>query len=503
MQSGLVQQSRTRYLFIAASTSLLLCVYVCLPNKQYAFDAIDFATAARDGVNLWHPHHLLYNGLGRLAHLAAPDFETIRLLAALNSVVTVLTALAILGLGFRVTNNLRISAIIAAGYSVTHGVWYMATSVECYPMASLCEVIALYLAFPSASLNLGRLLACSVASAFAVLFHQTGVFFVPAMALLLSLRNESKVSAAAYLVVTALLVAAAYVIVGHKLGLHSVADVKFWIFSYIHSPQFESGQWGGGARLIAPLLGGVGALTSVYRPYFTLQIQPFAPYVFHPADLLVAACAIASAIAGTLAFVKVRPAPRDHARRDIRLSLVLWVVLHSLFTIWWEAVNFEFWIMLLPAISLLIAMRMAEYKQLGLAEFAVACLAASTFLGSAWPAYYEPNAVEEILSTLRDKGIGAKDLVLTNIPDVAPYGRYFLNVPVQVATLCFERPASVAAKIMESSRTFLLDTERYEVHGLCTKQLLSDFYDEKGRAAQQVGTYHMFNREWPVLQLRK
>jgi hypothetical protein len=156
----------------------LLALYLVTLNRQYAFDALDYAWSAKSGEALYHPHHLLYNAFAHLLHRALPRADVLTLLAATNAVVSAIGAFLLHRICTALGARQTVADLVALGYGLAAGIWYMATSVECYPIALAAQLGALALVVTAKRPSAARAIGAGALAALGVLFHQTGVFFV-------------------------------------------------------------------------------------------------------------------------------------------------------------------------------------------------------------------------------------------------------------------------------------------------------------------------------------
>lgn len=77
------------YIFMA----LIAIVYIFFPNNNSTLDAYDYAASARYGIDLYHPHHLLFNAffhaINNILHTLNFQCETLRILQLGNAIFAI------------------------------------------------------------------------------------------------------------------------------------------------------------------------------------------------------------------------------------------------------------------------------------------------------------------------------------------------------------------------------------------------------------------------------
>jgi len=122
-----------------------LLFYIFVPNNNQGYDSYSYAISVRDGRDLFHPHHLIYNlfGFGIYQLFKFTGLGCMKILSLANSLLAVFTLMLIYKIIRHKTGDLSASlGAILTGSLFTF--WYCATSVEVNMPALLFLVLALY-----------------------------------------------------------------------------------------------------------------------------------------------------------------------------------------------------------------------------------------------------------------------------------------------------------------------------------------------------------------------
>jgi hypothetical protein len=527
-------------LLVPLGCGLLAAVYfLSFPNHRYGYDSLDYAYHVKHGQQLFHPHHLLYNAVGRLLYLALSQLasvDALGMLAALNGVVTAgSVGLLCLLLGWvcapkssRLAPSTLLVMVLALSFALCRGISYMATSVEVYPATTLFELGALCLLVRSPTRSLRSALGIGLLASLAALFHQTGVFFGIAMAYGLWIRDRSLRSVLWFGLTTLLMVGGSYLVVGTWIEHRPLASLGTWITSYAHSDEYALGMWGHGLRWQSLPLALWGLFSSLTAPYYLNDIDgSFRPSL---SDVV-----LSLAIVGALGVLlrlswlawwsrmrSVVPQPADRASvpsglnaLQLRAPLLLWLLLHSLFTIWWECGNFEFWLLILPPLFLLLGdlWRHLELRSQRVRQFlgAMLLLLGLGNLGlSTLPNYRDIDnpAADSYRAMLQAEvrgqpGVRDELAFVGDIGTTKLYFLYFLDRVVPLESLHYvgaptdsERSSVLAAyrqrllTLRKTHQLFLMEHELTEPHEQWTAEEIRSVYEPLLAQAKVVGTYH-------------
>ncbi|MDW8402665.1 glycosyltransferase family 39 protein [Chloroflexus sp.] len=331
--------SRWPALLLGAS---FVALYLLTLTKVHTYDALSYILDVdrKPWPELFHPHHLLYGPLGALIRWLATSLgwqgsaelwlQVVNALAgAVGVSLTFLLCRAVTGAPIA-----SLAAALSVGWSFAY--WYYAVEVEVYTLAAVALIAALWLLA-----NIARwptwqtAFWLGVANGMATLGHQTNVLLaVPALVTIgwavLDHRARFRL-AVAYSLPLAMIVGGAYLWVALGVsGMRRWDEVWAWLTGYA-----RTGFWGG--AIDGAKLAGLGKGWSE-----TLAMT-------------------GGAIVGAIALGLLLAGWRGMARlpRPLLAGTQSWLLVYSLFFLWWEPDNIEFWIACLPPLALLLSAALA------------------------------------------------------------------------------------------------------------------------------------------------
>ncbi len=522
---------------VALLGAVLVAVYfLSFPSHRYGYDAIEYAYGAKLGHSLFHPHHLLYNAAGRLLLLAVSPYiavDAIGFLAAVNGVITALSVGLLCLFLHRVARSLPLAFGLSLLFAACRGITNMATSVEVYPATTLFELGALVLFVVRPRASLRSVIGMGLLSALASLFHQTGIFFVFAMAYGLWRRDRLLRHASVFLLTALGVCGGVYLWVGLVVENRPLLSLWKWITLYAHSNQYQLGLWGHGLRWESIPAAIQGCFQVITHPYYleNMDLQ-FRPSV---SDSLFSLAVIGSLLLALRLSVTALRSQRqrrslstengkgsDSSLAELRLRGLVWVWLfiHGSFTFWWEPGNFEFWLLLLPPVILLLGDlwrhldRRAHSVWLQFGAMIV-LLAVGNFGLCTIPNYRGlDNSNAEIYRIIARHGVDAEDVYIGDSPTLNLYFLYYQDKSVPLHSLRYlgySDPAQKAsvlteylnriAEIRRSHRVFLLEQELTDQYELWTEGEVRAAYDPQLVDSKVIGTYQRGTRTYRIFRL--
>jgi hypothetical protein len=407
-------------------------------SRHPTFDAWHYSlqveTAIRLGPglsdpDLWHPHHLAYVPLGyllvdacRLVFGSVPALIVLQGLSAvcasgcLWALMRILDGTAV-GASARSTPAPNALACLPLAFAFTF--WYFAGEAEVYLpalcFATLGMVTLLHPTRHGYWIPLPALLLLA-----ATLMHQMMVLLALPLACWWAARALPWRTGVPILLLWGFGALIAYGLVWWLLvqpDSHNPTDFAAWITHYAHSSMRERQGWGH-VDWGTPLRAVIGLARSVYGGHAMLALHPpvletlrsLVPgaFVLHELRImettprfvawLAVLCAVASSgLWGTGLIGALRSRAHQAAHQDgTRIGLLagLWIAVFVPFVLWWEADNPEFWLLALPGVVLLLAIRTRGRWSRSAFSLGLVTLAAAVGIGSIAPKVLGPGAEE-------------------------------------------------------------------------------------------------------------
>ncbi len=341
-------------------------------NLSSAHDAANYLRMIRDG-DWFHPHHLFFNGAAALWigawQALLPSLPAITLVAWLNAVFGAgCVMLAHLLLRERIGLSPRAALIAALLPAFSFGLWFYSATVEVYVIPLFFLLAALYL-LTAEEPPMKVVLLAALMHALAMLFHQVHVLFTLPALLLIYLRHRRRGGppwqdgprrpAIAYLLTAGFGAVIPYLAVGALVLGHSTPRGYFaWLFRYAGNSDFWHAP-GLGSLVKAvigfgkSIIGGeflfaitdVRALMARLLPHNWLADEQF--LVRHmPEWMAFALAALAVVFVLLIAWLLLRASWRTAFRSnpDVLSGIAAFFLTYTLFFLFWEPANPEFWI---------------------------------------------------------------------------------------------------------------------------------------------------------------
>ncbi len=408
--------------------------------------------------SLLNPHHLLYNVIGYLVfqfcHLIGISIRAVYLLQIINSLVGAL-GIYFLYRGFLelfrwkrtelTETKLKLGAfLLSLLIAFTAGYWFYSIETEVYIFAMFFVILGFFILTKSLTKNQltsRTLITLGIIIAFACLFHQTHIFFLPAAIILLSFQEKSfwKRKLFYLLVPFITIVGLAYLIGAYLTGhLKSFDAFYSWITLYAHG-----GVWGHLKVLNIPA--SVSGLTRAFVLSSVIKDLVISKFLNFNIVILLLATMIFFLLL-FINFVKLLLGFPAYFKIYYRLIIfyICWIIPYAIFAFWWEPYNQEFWIpVLVPVVGLLSIPYMMSHSPLsGKASgrrfvelsiiFSVIVLFVINFSGEIFPhSRIKNNERYQLCLKLKEAGIDSNDLVI--MPNDTPllYYSYFFDIKLR------------------------------------------------------------------------
>jgi hypothetical protein len=292
---------------------------------------------------LFHPHHLLYNPMGRFIYqwgrLHGAEWDGLLALQCFDVLVGTLGLVLVFHLMVRLTDDRLIAFFTSLGLSMTYSYWYFSTTPAVRILASVTPLFAWWVFVSTSERRFWNGFLTGSAHVLAVLGHQTNLLLAPAFLAGIwtrpnhSWRNKANASAV-YLSTLAVGVLGAYAFVGRFLVSRLTFEKwVWWVTAYFHVST-----WGGHLQS-AGLEQGQTGMTLAFLGKAEMQEALGSTLTYGAARTLLA-CALGFLLVVTLPGLWTL----WKERRSALAIGFLWLVAFVPFFIWWEPWNIEFWV---------------------------------------------------------------------------------------------------------------------------------------------------------------
>ena len=473
-----------------------------------AEDSLRYLYEIRSGaVNaISNPYHLAYGWYGWVGyHLAlALGYGGGPLLPVqILDAVTGALGIGLLWALLRTVSLRRTAAAVGCGLlAFSYGFWWYSVEVEVYILSAVLLIGCLFLAYRAVIHPTWRRFALlGAAHGLAMLAHNTNALFgiVVLAALVLGGRTMpfGRVlrCAAAYAVAGILVVVSAYTVVVTSIALRTRSAIFDWLTGYAQSGQW--GQWdqssipkamvGAGRALVG------GHFAFALGPVRDIAIKSFANKSLREEVFLVRgySTVLALLLLVLVAVVAVglmlpvlhwlRHPTLVGRGRVLALLSLSWLVPYSLFFVWWEPQNIEFWIS--PGIPLAILFALifgsrrarSRHRETGYVAVLVSALLLLNLLGSVWPQHGEDDDYWRVRAAWYERNATSADLIVAYDYQETYYLRYFTSaevidvkphllfrgVPATIAVVEREIAEDEGRRVLFSNEVFFPSTDAY------------------------------------------
>jgi hypothetical protein len=465
-ESAVHELTRTARLTVAAALAAVLLLYLTLPNKNYAYDALGYATDVQGPLRreLLHPHHLIFHVLAWAWHHMLQAFVTIE---AIRSVQALNSLLAVAGLGilfkvlYAIQRNVPVALALTLVVASSFSYWYFAIECETY-VAPMIAVIATTYVVLCHKVSIRSGVAAAVLTAIAVLFYQQHVLLVLPVAAYLycagGLRNRVMLPCA-YVALAGLLTLVPYLVAAQLLGrLSSPASFVRWVTLYAHT--IDSYGIKGWSNVPNSALG----FSRVFFAFANAR-EAFLASNVQLETILLGMLTLAWLVVGLWLVWRERGAIRERlSANQHRCALVfcgVWLLTYSAFAMIVEPKNHEYWFPVLVPLVIVAAVLFPPNRR---AAVAIALMAALGGVVNLVDFVYPSSSLERntrytLATKLRDHGVRGGDLVLINRSPVDAYYKYVFGETIALYSLADLRvPPNKARQALEESRNVILTT---------------------------------------------
>lgn len=488
-----------------------LTLYGSTLARNHTWDAIAYtATVHGDPVlserylstSFFHPHHLLFNSLAWLfvrgsAPLLGDNVSPFLPLQIMNALFGSLCALLMYLLCCRRFSNRLTALFLAGSFAISNSIWLFSTEVEVMLPALFFLLLSIYvLTLPSP--HAATVVFAAVLAALSVLMHQITGFGCVALVFYLTLLGRRGViqrnAPLVFTLVLILIVGCTYVTVTLVvLSDFSVPVLVDWMTEVSDRSAF-----GKTSRAELALSGTRGLVNAFLSPFGPAELRVSGLSLFS-VSLLLATFAIL--LAGVTLCIRFLFRARSLLGEGDPWAhfLLLWIVLTSVFIIWFQPTNVEYWLYCVPPILLLVgesAHRWGTRRAVKVLTLGVlVSMGVINLSTSIRPRMDETNAEYHTLVTSVEENMTPGDVIIAGLLDHGGFlGIELLAIPfytgVDVVMLsAAEVPGFVETMIEEGRDVFLREVIQHTL----TPALLDTY---------NLETEYDFG-DWRLIRVRK
>lgn len=339
-------------------------------NLSVAHDSVGYFSDIARGVPDYHPHHLLYEPFSSLwLNLFSRLFsDNLQIVISINSIFgALIVQVTFMLMRRRLDLSISTSFLGAATVGLTFGYWFYSVTVEVYIIPIFFLVLSLHI-LSKEKISRATFFGVGVLHGFAMLFHQVHfLFLVVVFVRLLSCKESFNVKFGYFLIyssIATLLVVGTYGYVAVlMLKLQTVQGVMDWFFGYAHNNQYWHSPLNAGTYFKAVVgfgravvgghfLFGMSELSGLLLSAFPGQGLDDEKFLVRnvPTGVLYG-LTVASVLLGVSVSVPflLKKSVRIQERfsknnRVVLMCVFAWLATYSLFFLFWEPHNPEFWI---------------------------------------------------------------------------------------------------------------------------------------------------------------
>lgn len=206
------------YKFVALPA--IVIIYLFLPTNNASLDAYDYACSAKYGIDLFHPHHLLFNGFFHLEYKFLggifPSIDVLKMMQATNALFA-LGTLAIAYYALKMISSDAKSKALVFLCACTFGMLRFATEAETYIIPLFFSLLSTLLFIKEMKADNAKYASwCGLSFSMACLFHQTALFW--GIGLLIGFFIANKKGSALWFSLTSLTIPIVYILAMPKTG---------------------------------------------------------------------------------------------------------------------------------------------------------------------------------------------------------------------------------------------------------------------------------------------
>jgi hypothetical protein len=337
----------------------VLLLFLTRTAEQYD-DSLNYAVSIKTGIDLFHPHHLLFNPMVRGIYLlwaAVGGRITAVDAAQVHNILWAAVAVAAVFLWIRrCLDSVRAGWLAGLGLLVSLGFWEYATQAQIY-IPALAVLACAVLVVQRASTHgwtRRRWFLLGFLYVLAMLYHQTNILFIIPLAAFIIVRfgRAEGRRLAAFFVTTGTAMAAIYIGIFWAF-VEGEKSIRGFLRFLLHYHFHPDPLWG--------TLRNVGPEGISYLLFS--QLRDFIPVVDPYQKIAVAAFGFL--LLGLAAWNLAALFRREAANKPWRAMILVWLVVHFLFFLWWSPREKNMFIISLLPLAGLAALAIGDLRAAG------------------------------------------------------------------------------------------------------------------------------------------
>jgi len=478
-----MKYSKSKWIIAVISFAFFIIVW----NKNQWFDSYAFVVDARNGIDIVHPHHLLYN-LFRYMMYHLSEFlgiDPFRLLSGVSSVFGAASLVFVYSIIKKLSSGTLKPILGLLAVSGLFGFWFYSTSVE----VNITSVFFLLLALNSlisGAPEFRRTAFTFLWLSIGVLFHQILGLAVILFFIYEAYRYESFTKPIKPAVISLLPALIIYSVVGFlHAETKSIAGLLKWFTTYAHY-----GEWGYLNSTNIP-----NAAWGIVKAVFggsNLRIILFDNQVSAGGIIYLILVSLISIGAISLIVLAVRSF--NNNRDSFSVFLISLIVVYSAFAFWWAPNDDGFWLYPLIIAVIFVVVNLSFTKIIKrLIIFVIVTLIVINLFHEIIPNSRNKNSYALSCSKIfTELNITENDLVLTNMFHLALAHNYYSGVHVRFGSIAFQERGAYEkmagdlrkkiddclGKIIVFENEMKPEPHRRFLYGLISPEQYDLFYDQ-------------------------
>ena len=229
--------------FIVFIFFFIVFCFTISSNFSVSHDSIAYINAIDIGINLFHPHHLLYHIFNfkvlQIARLIDNSFDSAKVVSMVNCFFGALSLVVIFNL-FKTRFKIKRNCIIITGICLiafSYGFWFYSDCIEVYIIPIFFMLLSLYFILDEEETK--NIFLSAIFTSLAILFHQSHILLLFSIIIFTLLNYKSKKNIIIYLAICGGIVSTVYLyVLINIIKINSFFDMVNWVTFYMHGSSY-------------------------------------------------------------------------------------------------------------------------------------------------------------------------------------------------------------------------------------------------------------------------